>query len=128
MKEEKRPFDGRVKCIYCELDNFSEGIESSELVKWSHETGELDRLSKASGQDFLSVICDNCTVPLFLSSMALMMHEDMIKRSLNEATGHKIMSKGLFEIAGKYSRRTRLFCMRQATNFPIDDGDIPSNE
>jgi hypothetical protein len=120
MEEEKELFGGRVKCIYCGFDNFSEGSNRSDLVYWNHELSELDRLSEESGQDFLSVICNRCTVSLFLGTMGVMMYEDVIKRSLNEKTGHDIMSKVFFELLKKYNSSTRKYSHMQTANLSID--------
>lgn len=124
MEQNNNIMADRVKCIYCEMDNFSKDTSDfSELVVWCHELNELDRLSVASGQDYLSVICHKCCVSLFLGTFAAMIHKDIIKRCLNENMGHEMMSKVLFEILGKYNRSSRILSQKQAMGLSIDNDD-----
>lgn len=122
MKEKEKPFGGKVKCIFCKMDNFTEDNNfRSELVSFSYETEELTRLSKENKQDYLSVLCYKCTIGAGLASVGYMMSEKMIQKTVleKEETGHDIISKIITEISSKYFIRSNYLAVRKEQGLPI---------
>jgi predicted nucleic-acid-binding Zn-ribbon protein len=85
--------NGRMKCIHCEYDNFSDD-EKSILFTGFNISAEL-KLPGTSKLDYQLILCTNCIIGLFFGILGGMM-------SIERTATHKIISESLKHAGSRY--------------------------